>query len=52
MRDVISALIITQTEKPNCNKQKGCDDCADVNLNLLDFGIPEWHLSNRDADYG
>ena len=52
MRDVISPLIITQTEGLNCDKQKGCQDSADVNINLLDFGPPEWHLAIRDADCG
>lgn len=40
MWDVISPLIITQAEKPNRNKQKGCHDCAAVNINKADLDIP------------
>lgn len=50
MWDVISLLIITQTEKPYCNKQKGCHDCAAVNINEPD--LDKWVFANRDADYG
>lgn len=39
MWGVISPLIITQTEKPHCNKQKGCHDCAAVNINQSDLDI-------------
>lgn len=50
MRDVISPLIITQTEKPNCNKQKGCHDCAAVNMNQPDLDNQSDSL--LIADYG
>ncbi len=39
MWDVISPLIITQTEKLNRNKQKGFHDCVAVNINQADLGI-------------
>lgn len=37
MWDVISTLIITQTEKTYCNKQKGCHECEAVNMDQPDL---------------
>lgn len=53
MWDVISPLIITQTDKPNCNKQKGCHECAAVNINQPDLAIlNDSLLIGYAADYG
>lgn len=52
MCDAISPLLITQAEKPNPNKQKGCHDCAAVNINQSNLDILNDSLLTGILYYG